>query len=384
MIYLDNSMTTRPSEKGVAQMIPMLTDAWGHPMSPHKKGQELFPTLGQSYKELYKLIGAREEDLVIFTSSGAEAVNHLFLSTYLEITLSTGKNQFITSSIDEAPALMSVSRLEKLQCVGKMAAPNENGVITRDIIADLITPRTALVSLSWANGLTGTINDVAEIATLCQERGILLHLDASHVLGKLFFQLEDIGPDFLTLNGDNIHAPKGTGMLYVKKGTPLSSFIVGGLEQGGYRAGSFNIAGCVALGQAALEAVECRDLLCTETARLRDRLEQVPGAVVFFKDQPRLPHITAMGFPGVSNEALLYLLNRKGVCGCIGGGSFQQIGLVLQATGINETLANSAVSFALSRETTQADIEKACQVITECYQKLCEASKDFEGDLLWE
>lgn len=380
MIYLDNAMTTRPSEKGVAQAIPMLVDGWGSPMAPHKKGQELFPAIAQSYREIYKLFGASEEDLVIFTSSGAEAVNHVFLSTFFEVVQSTGKNQFITSNIDEAPAMMSMHRLEKLQCVGKTAHANENGIVTRAIIADLITPRTALVSLSWGNGLTGTINEVQEIATLLQERGILFHLDATHVLGKIYFELEDIGADFITFNGDNLHAPKGTGALYVKKGAPISPFIVGGLEQGGYRAGSMNVSGLAALGQAAGEAIECRDLMCTEIARLRNELEDIPDAVVFFKDRPRLPHIAAIGFPGIVNESLLFALNRRGLCACIGGGSFQQIGLVLQASGIDETLANSAVSFCLSRETTGEEIEKAKAIITECVTELRQASSAFTGE----
>lgn len=368
MIYLDNAMATRPSERGVAQMIPMLTDAWGNPLSPHRKGQELFPMLEQSIRELYRLVGASDADLVIFTSSGTEAVNQVYHSVYTEVTLETGKNQFITSATDEAPSLMCMSRLEKMNCVGKMAAPNDEGVITRDAIADLVTPRTALVSLSWANGLTGTINEVQEIAALCKERGILLHLEASHVLGKLFFDLSEVRPDYLSFEGSILHAPRGTGALYVQADAPISPFLVGGLEQGGYRAGPYSAAGLVALGQAAAEAIDSRELLATETARLRDKLDT--AATPFFKNQPRLPHITSLAFPGVSNEALLYSLNRRGLFGCIGGGAFQQIALILGASGVNEPLANSAISFALSRETTESDIDQAIAIISDCYAKL--------------
>jgi len=367
-IYLDNSMTTRPSEKAIGKMLPFYTDHWGSTSSPHQLGQELFPAIEKSLKEIYTLVGAPDTADFVFTSSGAEAVNQVILSAYLDVTRSTGKNQFITSTIDEAPALMSIHRLEQLDCVAKYAKINPQGKVTVESIADIITPRTALVSLSWANCLTGVIHPVAEIATLCQERGILFHLDATHVLGKLFFDLADINPDFLTFNGDQFHAPKGTGGLFIKQNIKCKPLIIGGLEQAGRRAGDLNVPGLVALGYAAHEALETRDLLCTEVARLRDKLEEgvmkeFPEAVVFFRDQERLPNSTAIGFPGIANEAMLYTLNRKGVYASIGGGSAQQIALVLTASGVEESLAQSAINFCLSRETSEDEIERAIELI---------------------
>jgi cysteine desulfurase len=374
-IYLDNSTTTRPSEKTIAAMLPFLTEKWGTPSAPHQMGQELFPAIEESYRALYQLLGAKESDDVIFTSSGAEAVNQVILSAYLDITRSTGKNQFVTSNIDEAPSIMSVGRLEQLGCVAKMAKANAEGQVTSQAIADVITPRTALVSLSWANGLTGVIHPVGEIATLCQERGILFHLDATHILGKLFYELEDVGAQLITFNGDNLHGPKGTGGLYIKEGTPCSPLIVGGFEQGGHRAGSFNVAGLVGLGQAAKEALDARNLVCTEVARLRNKLEAgiksgFPDAVLFYQEQERLPNCGVISFPGISNEAMLYALNRKGVYASIGGGTFQQLGLLLMASGVEESLAHSAINFSLSREITENDIDRAITIICETAHKL--------------
>lgn len=385
-LYLDNSMTTRPSDKAVSSMLSFFTERWGTPAAPHQLGQELFPAMEDAYRAIYALLGATEQDGFVFTSSGAEAVNQAILSTYFDVTRPTGKNQYITSSIDEAPALMSLNRMEQLGCVGKLVSPNKHGIITLEAIAEAITPRTALISLSWANGLTGTINPVAEIAKLCHERGILLHLDATHVLGKLFYEIKDIGAHLISFNGDHLHAPQGSGGLYIKSGTKCSPFIVGGLEQAGHRAGTINVPALVALGAAAIEAKDSLDLMCTEVARLRDQLERgiieaLPDAVVFFADQSRLPHCTTIAFPGIANEAMLFVLNRKNLFASIGGGSFQQIALVLNASGIPETLAQTAISFSLSRYTTEDEIERAIVIITDAAKRLQKASKHLIGEI---
>jgi cysteine desulfurase len=374
-IYLDNSLTTRPSEQALAKMIPFFKTMWGVPSAPHKMGQELFPALEENYKAIYVLLGASVEDDFVFTSSSAEGVNQVIQSAYSEITRVTGKNQFLTSNIDEAPAIMAIHSLEEVSCVSKMAKANSRGFVSPEAILDAITPRTALVSLSWANGLTGVINPVAAIATICQERGIKLHLDATHILGKLYYELSDIAPDYITFGGDVLHAPKGTGGLYVKAGGKCRALIQGGNEQNGLHAGSFNMPAFVALGQAAKEALDARDLLCTEVARLRDRLESgiiagFPEAIAVFQKEDRLPHCSTLIFPGVANEVMLYALNRKNVFASIGGGCFQQIGLILMASGIEENDAHSAISFSLSRETTEEEIEQAVEIIVECAKKL--------------
>lgn len=386
-IYLDNSTTARPSELAISRMMPLLTDFWGTPSALHQKGQELSPFLLDSFKTLYHFLGAQETDQLIFTSSGAEAVNHVIAAIYRDITLTTGKNHFITSCLDEAPAILAIERLDSLGCVSKMVPANVNGCISVEDLAETLSPRTALVSLSWANGLTGVIQPLSEISTLCQERGILLHIDATHVLGRLFYNLEDIGADFITFNGDQLHAPKGTGGLYIKQGIKCSPFIVGGAEQGGRRAGSFNVAGLVGLACAAKEMLDHRDYLCTEIARLRDRLEagiqeKIPQVYPLFREQERLPHCTTLVFPGLVNEALLFYLNRKGICASIGGGSFQQLNLLLSACKVSNSLAHSAISFSLSRYTTEEEIEQAIALIVEAAQCLLKMSQKIHASEL--
>lgn len=382
-IYLDNSTMTRPSDRAVSAMISFLTDQWGSLSSPHQNGHPFFPEVTQAYRAVYDLLGASDNDTIVITSSGTEAINHVVYAVYEDITKSTGRNHFITSLIDEAPAIMSIGRLERNGCIGKMINPSSQGRVTAKEIADHISPRTALVSLSWANGLTGVVNPVAEIAELCRERGILLHVDATHVLGRLFFTLEDCGADFITFDGSHLHAPLGTGGLYIKNGRRIPSFIVGGLDQGGYRAGSVNVPALAALGIAAREAEENRDLICTEVARLRNKLEtgilkRVPEAIPLFKDQERLPHVTALAFPGIANEAMLFALSRKGLYANIGGGNFQQISLVLTASGISKFLSNTALSFSLSRETNDDEIERAIEIIGDVAKRLRTFSRDLK------
>ncbi len=380
-IYLDNSTTTKPSERAISAMMPYWTTYWGIPSAPHQKGQELYPSLTTCFKSLYAFIGAHEEDQLVLTSSGAEAVNHVISSIYRDVTVATGKNHFLTSITDEAPSIMAIGRLEPFGCVGKTVEVNAQGILTPKILAESLSPRTALVSLSWANGLTGVIQPVADIAALCQERGVRLHLDATHVLGKLYYDLEEIGADYITFNGDQLHAPKGTGILYVKRGITCSPFIFGSADQSGMRAGGLNMPALAGLTQAAQEALDSRDLLCTEVARLRDQLERgilkgFPKAQICFKQQERLPHCTTVIFPGIANEALLFALNRRGVCASIGGGNFQQLGLLLTACGIEENLAHSALSFSLSRYTTEEEIERATALIVESALQLARLSEN--------
>lgn len=360
-------------------MLPFLTDYWGTPTAAHFKGQELYPYMTEHYQTLYKLLGANENDQIIFTSSGAEAVNHVISSVYRDITIPTGKNQFLTSIIDEAPAIMAIGQLEKMGCISKSILIDQNGKVNRQTLSDALSPRTALVSLSWANGLTGVIQPIAEIAEICQQRGIRLHLDATHVLGKILFELNEIKADYITFNGTQLHAPNGTGALYIKQGIKCSPFIAGGSDQAGLRAGHLNMSGLAGLACAAEEALESLDLICTETARLRNKLETglkaiYPIAEICYRNQERLPHCTTILFPGIANEALLFLLNRQKICASIGGGNFQQLALMLSSAGLKDNLAHSAIAFSLSRYTTDEEIDRAIELIGFSAQQLARIS----------
>ncbi len=374
-IYLDNANAARPSELTISRMLPYYSEDWASPSSPHRMGQRMWPAMEEAYRSLYALFGASPEDTIVFTSSGTEAVNQVLQSVFYDVTRPSGKNHFVTSSIDEAPAILTLGHLEQLGAVSKATAVAKGGYVTAELVGDAITPRTALVSLSWANGLTGVINPVAEIAALCKQRGILFHLDATHVLGKVYFDLSEVGADFITFNGEQMHGPKGSGGLFIRSKARLSPLLFGGMQQGGYRGGDVNVPALIGLGQAAREAIESRDLLCTEVARLRNRLEEgvlaaYPEAKVFYRDQERLPNVTTIVFPGIANEALLFALSRHSLYASMGGGNFQQIGLLLTATGVNDLLSHTALSFSLSRMTYEEEIDRAIVQIAETAKKL--------------
>ncbi len=349
-------------------------------MAPHAHGQMVLPAVERAYRSLYQLIGAKDEDAVLFTSSGPEAVNQVIHGVYHDVSREEGKNHFVTSWADEAPAIMAVGRLEQLGASGKMAEVDAHGVVTAKAIAEALTPRTALVSLSWANGLTGVVHPVEEIAKVCRERGVLFHVDATHVLGKWEVDVHDLGADFLTFNGDHLHAPKGTGALFIRNGITLSSLIQGGMEQAGGRAGALNVAGLVALGKAAEELQENNGFIAMEGARLRDKFEHdllqaYPEAEVLFGEGERLPTVTTVAFPGIACDALLHGLSEEGVYASFGGGNFQRLSLLLQAAKIDKTLSHTAISFSLSRETTEEEIFLAIERIAMCAKRLRKASE---------
>lgn len=378
-IYLDNSLAAMPSSEAVAEMMPYFTKNWGTPSAPHGWGGRLIAPMEESLRAIYSLLGAKEEDHFVFTSSGAEAVNQVLNAVYFDMTLEEGRNHFLTSQVDEAPQIMGLSRLEKLGAVVSLIKTNDIGQATEETVGDALTPRSAIVSLSWANGLTGVIQPVQEIAEVCKERGVLLHLDASHVLGKLYFDLSDAGADIITFEGSVLHAPQGTGGLWFREGLSLSPLIAGGAEQGGKRAGPINPAGLAALAEASRQLLKAQDFFSMEAARLKSRLEEkiqagYPEAVVFFENQERLPHVTAIGFPGIVNEALLFALSEQNVFASIGGSQFQQIGLILEASGIDKELAQTALSFSLSRYTTDEEIDMAAEIITTSANKLKKCS----------
>lgn len=374
-IYLDNSMTARPSQRAVSAMLPYMSDLWGSVSSPHTGGAGIFSTVETNYRIIYDFLGAKEEDTFVLTSSGAEAVNQVFISAHHAITKRMGKNHFVVCATDEAPALMSISRLEEQGCVGDMVMPNEQGLVDPEVLSEMLTPTTALVSLSWGNGLTGVIQPIKEIAQVCKSKGVLLHVDATHILGKVYFDWHDLGIDYLTFNGEQLHAPRGIGGLLARKGVQVHPFIVGGIEQGGLRAGNLNVPALIALSEVSRESEDQRDYMGTEIARLRNKLEDMvvqrcPEAKLFFQMQERLPHVTVIAFPRIVNETMLFLLNRRKVMACIGGGSFQQLALVMEACKVPSSLAHSCVSFSLSRETSDEDIDKAVEAIVEAYNQI--------------
>ncbi|MFN4174328.1 MAG: aminotransferase class V-fold PLP-dependent enzyme, partial [Parachlamydiaceae bacterium] len=220
--------------------------------------------------------------------------------------------------------------------------------------------------------------DIDEISKILKERAILLHLDISHVFGKMEIDLSALQADFITLDGALIHGPRSSGLIWVKKGIKLDPFLMGGLDQGGHRGAPLDIALLTGLAEAVKESIDAIDYVSTETARLKRKFEkgiEKIGGKILFQDKNRLPHITAAVFPHIPNEALLYRLNKDNLFASMGGGNLQHIGFVLNALDVPDDESRSALSFALSRETSEEDIDRAIQLIERNVQELLKVTK---------
>jgi cysteine desulfurase len=328
-------------------------------------------------ERIYDLAGARSSDIFVFTSSGAEAITQILWSVFLNISRKTGKCHFITSNIEDAPTLQMMKRLEELGCFVKIAPVNEKGEIDVEKLKELITPRTALISISMAQGLTGVIQPVEEIATIAQEKGVLLHLDATNSFGKYHFRFDELNADYLSFSGDRIHSLIGTGGLFAKKEAPLSSLIAGG---NALRGGALDTESILSLCSAASQASLFLDAMSLEVARLRDLFEKeilklIPEAQILFKKSLRLPNTTVIAFPYAHQEALHYRLQRKNILTLIGGNYSQHLFHLLLASQIDPNIAACAISFSFSRMTTEEEIRKSVLQIEESVRFLQKISQ---------
>lgn len=315
------------------------------------------------------LVGAGEEDRFVFTSSAAEAVNQVLWSLFLEVSRKTGKCHYITTALEDAPTMQMLKRLEDLGCYVKIAPVNAQGQVDLQQLEALISPKTALISMTMAHGLTGVVQPVEEIAAMAKSKGVLLHLDGAYAVGKYAFSFADLGADYLTFCGNLIHGVPGTGGLFAKPEAPLVPFILGGK---GLRGGPTDTASFLSLCSAAHQSALFLDPMSLEIARLRDLFEseltgRIPGAKPLFQETLRLPNTSLIAFPQVHGEALHYLLQKK-VKASIGGNYAQHLSRLLEASHIADN--ECAVSFALSRMTTEQEIGQAVQEITRAVKTL--------------
>ncbi len=356
--YLDNHSAAKPCSSALERMKPYLEDEWGAFFSPHQKGIEQAHALSGKVEALYDFVRAKPEDRFYFASSGADAIQKLLDHLYLEASRKEGKTRYIASSLEDAPLLHGLKRLEELGCHAQIIPAREDGRVDLKELEEAIDPRTALVSVSFAQGLTGVIQPIEEIAGICRKRGVLFHVDATYAAGKLPLE---IAGDYLTFAGDRMHGLKSSGALFAKSSVPFPSL-----------GSSVDVPSLAALSAAAQQAVLSMDLMGLETARLRSRfeegiLEEVPGAKVLFADSLRLPNVSLFTFAGVHAEALLYALHRKKVYATIGGVYHQHLHRLLLACGEEDA---GAVSFCLSRYTTEGEIDFAIAKIGEAVRFL--------------
>lgn len=367
-IYLDNNATTACDPAVVDAMLPYFTEQFGNPSSMHSFGNKVAQGLKDARISVQTLLGAEHDSEIVFTSCGTESDS---TAIYSALKAQPERNHVITTVVEHPAILTLCDHLEKEGAVVHRLAVDRKGRLDLAEYKSLLSPRTAIVSAMWANNETGTLFPVEEMAEMAHAVGAMFHSDAVQAVGKVAIDLKKTRIDMLSLSGHKLHAPKGVGVLYLRRNTRFRPLLRGGHQERGRRAGTENSASIVGLGvasQLALEHMACEN---TEVKRLRDRLEagilpQVPRAFVTGDPANRLPNTANIAFEFVEGEAILLLLNQQGIAASSGSactsGSLEP-SHVMRAMGIPYTAAHGTIRFSLSRYNTEAEIDRVIAAV---------------------
>jgi cysteine desulfurase len=376
-VYLDNNATTRTDPAVVVQMLPYFSEQFGNASSAHGLGGDVSGALRTARRQVMTALGAASEQEIMFCSGGTEA-NNTALHAALEAQ--PGRHEVITSAVEHAAILSPLAWAQKTRGVKvHHIRVDAEGRLDLDAYRAALGPRTALVSLMWANNETGTVFPVGALAALAKEAGALFHTDAVQAVGKLPIALAGTQIDMLSLSGHKFHGPKGIGALYIRKGVKFQPLLRGGHQERGRRAGTENVPAIVGLGAAAARVDAAA---WTRMAELRDRLEAgilaaVPGCQVNGDLANRLPNTSSIAFEDVDGEAVLNNLARAGIAASSGSactsGSMEP-SHVLRAMRVPHNVLHGAVRFSLSSETTEAEIGYVLAVLPGVVAKARERS----------
>lgn len=383
VIYLDNNATTKVDDAVIEAMLPSLREFYGNPSSMHTFGGQVGRAINTARVQVAALLGAEPSE-IIFTSCGTEGDNAAIRAALLA---QPEKRHIITTEVEHAAVLNVCKQLETQGYTVTYLSVNRQGQLDLDELEASLTGNTALVSIMYANNETGVIFPIEQIGQIVKEYGAIFHVDAVQAVGKIPLNMKTSTIDMLTLSGHKLHAPKGIGALYVRKGVRFRPLLVGGHQERGRRGGTENVAGIVGLGKAAeLEALHLEIAVKRET-RLRDRLEQtllatIPDCEVNGHTKQRLPNTTNIGFKYIEGEAILLSLNQYGICASSGSactsGSLEP-SHVLRAMGLPYTILHGSIRFSLSRYTTDAEIDQVLAVMPGIVERL-RALSPFSSD----
>ncbi|MBD2294305.1 cysteine desulfurase NifS [Anabaena sphaerica FACHB-251] len=386
-IYLDNNATTKVDPEVVEVMLPYLTDYYANPSSMHTFGGQIGKSVKVAREQVAALLGADESEIV-FTSCGTEGDNAAIRAALLA---QPEKRHIITTQVEHPAVLNVCKQLETQGYQVTYLSVNEKGQIDLNELEASLTGNTALVTVMYANNETGTIFPIEEIGARVKEYGAIFHVDAVQAVGKIPLNMKTSTIDMLTMSGHKIHAPKGIGALYVRRGVRFRPLLIGGHQERGRRAGTENVPAIVALGKAAeLEMFHLEEATKRER-KLRDRLEQsllakIPDCAVNGDVKNRLPNTTNIGFKYIEGEAILLLLNKHGICASSGSactsGSLEP-SHVLRAMGLPYTTLHGSIRFSLCRYTTEAEIDQVIAVMPEIVERLRALSPFKNDDAGW-
>ncbi|MFD2113181.1 cysteine desulfurase NifS [Thiorhodococcus fuscus] len=367
-IYFDNNATTMVDPAVVEAMLPFFTEQFGNPSSMHLFGNKVGLAIKKARGQIQELLGAELDSEIVFTSCGTESDSTAILSA---LKAQPDRKEIVTTVVEHPAVLALCEHLEKDGYKVHYLKVDGKGRLDLDAYREVLSDQVAIVSVMWANNETGTLFPVLEMAEMAKEAGVLFHTDAVQAVGKVPLDLKNSAIDMLSLSGHKLHAPKGIGVLYVRRNTRFRPLLRGGHQERGRRAGTENTASIVALGKACEMALEHMSHEQTAVRALRDRLEQgileaVPYSFVTGDPDNRLPNTANIAFEYIEGEAILLLLNKLGIAASSGSactsGSLEP-SHVMRAMGIPYTAAHGTTRFSLSRYNTMDEVERVIQAV---------------------
>ena len=361
-IYTDNAATTKMSDTALAAMLPCLQDNYGNPSSLHSVGQRAAEALQGARETVARCLGCDPKE-IIFTSGGSEADNQAIISAARWGALK-GKKHIISTAFEHHAVLHTLKKLEKEGFEVELLPVGTTGTITPEQVAAAIRPDTALVTIMYANNEIGSILPIAEIGAVCREKGVIFHTDAVQAAGHLHIDVKAQNIDILSLSGHKFHGPKGSGVLYARKGIPLVNIIEGGAQERGKRAGTENLPAIVGMAAALQEACDHIDENAAKVSALRDKLisglSKIPHSALNGDPVHRLPGNVNFCFEGIEGESLLLLLDAKGICASSGSactsGSLDP-SHVLLAIGRPHEVAHGSLRLSLCEWNTEEEVD---------------------------
>ena len=374
-IYLDNAATTKMSDTAIKAMIPYMNEIYGNPSSLHSVGQEANEALQNARERIAKLLGCEPREIT-FTSGGSEADNQAIISA-AELGERKGKKHIVSTAFEHHAVLHTLEKLKKEGFEITLLDVHENGIVTAEQVREAIRDDTCLVSVMYANNEIGTIQPISEIGEVGRERGVIFHTDAVQAVGHLHINVKDQNIDMLSLSAHKFHGPKGVGVLYTRKGIPLTTLIEGGAQERGKRAGTENIPAIMGMAAALEEANAKIDENAIKLTALRDKLivglSEIPHSVLNGDYEYRLPSNVSFCFEGIEGESLLLLLDDKGICASSGSactsGSLDP-SHVLLAIGRVHDIAHGSLRLSLSEENTEEEIDYTIKAVKEVVEYL--------------
>ncbi len=377
MIYLDHNATTPVRPEALDAMLPYLRESYGNASSLHQLGQKARKAIEQARQQLAAFVGADSADEIIFTSGGTES-NSAVIRGVLEARRHKGR-RMVTSAIEHSSIRTPLQHLGETGEIDHVVVPvQSNGIVRVQDVDDAMTPDTILVTIMAANNEVGTLQPIAAIAALCQKKGVSFHTDAIQLAGKHSLRVNELGVDMLSLSGHKFGAPKGTGALYVRKGTRLAALILGGKQEKNRRGGTENVPGIVAMGAAAAAAMKEIPAETERLRSLRNLFEELVLAGLAHTSingdrQERTCNTANLCFEYTDSSEMLMALDLKGVASSTGSAcqaGSAEASHVLMAMNIPQEKAHASLRFSLGHSTTEDDVRSAATIVMEIVTRL--------------